>query len=129
MRKIEISHQGFELTKDIKRYVGKKVSKFGRYVKPTQRRSLHVEVKLKEEAGQKKNKYTAEMIVHVPNETLTAKESTLSMFAAIDIVEAKITNQLRKYKSTQNDKNKADRKRTFARFQRRADRDLRGRQN
>jgi len=98
MTKIELSHQGFELTKDIKVYVDKKVAKLNRFVQRGKRRGMHVEVKLREEKGRKKNKCTAEMIVHLPNETLTAKESTVNIFAAVDIVEAKVSNQLRKYK-------------------------------
>jgi ribosome-associated translation inhibitor RaiA len=36
--------------------------------------------------------------MHVPGETLTVKETTINMYAAIDIVEAKLHSQLRKYK-------------------------------
>ena len=41
--------------------------------------------------------------MHLPKETLTAKESTINMFAAIDIVEAKMSNQIKKYKQTHTD--------------------------
>ena len=34
----------------------------------------------------------------MPQDNITVKESTLNMFAAVDIVEAKLRNQLKKYK-------------------------------
>ena len=64
------------------------------------RESAHVEVKLRENKAQSNKKCTAELIVYMPHEALTAKESTINMFAAIDIVEAKLVNQLKKYKET-----------------------------
>jgi putative sigma-54 modulation protein len=36
--------------------------------------------------------------LHVPDKILTAKDSTVNVLAAIDIVEAKIVTQLHKYK-------------------------------
>jgi putative sigma-54 modulation protein len=44
------------------------------------------------------NKYEAEVTLHVPDKLLTATDSTSNMLAAVDIVEAKIVAQLRKYK-------------------------------
>ena len=44
------------------------------------------------------NKYEAEIILSVPDKVLTAKDTTVNMLAAVDIVEAKIASQLRKYK-------------------------------
>ena len=44
------------------------------------------------------NKYEAEVILSVPDKVLTAKDSTVNALAALDIVEAKLVNQLRKYK-------------------------------
>jgi len=120
MTKIELSHQGFELTKDIKQYVDKKVAKLNRFAMRGSRRGLHVEVKLREEQGRKKNKCTAEMIVHLPNETMTAKESTVNIFAAIDIVEVKLSNQLRKYKDKKTSR-RFDRKGLFRKIRRQVD--------
>jgi ribosomal subunit interface protein len=56
------------------------------------------DVKLKQVNRDHGNKYEAEVIINVPNHRLTAKDSTVNMLAAIDIVEAKLLNQLKKYK-------------------------------
>ena len=41
-----------------------------------------------------------EAILHLPHETIMVKEATINMFAAVDIVEAKLKTQLKKYKDT-----------------------------
>ena len=44
------------------------------------------------------NKYEVEVIMKIPGKTLTAKDSTGNIMAAIDIVEAKLLSQLHDYK-------------------------------
>lgn len=126
--KLEISANGVELTDDIKKYVEKKIGRLDKYMNRHARKSAHAEVKLKQEKSKKKDKLMAEVILHVPGETMTAKESTLNIYAAIDIVEAKLKNQLKKYKEKHADK-KADRKGALSKLRNMADRDFRGSQN
>lgn len=83
-----------------KKYVTKKIARLDRYLPRHARASVTAEVKLKEVNRDHGNKYEAEVILNVPDKTITAKDSTLNMLAAIDIVEAKIVTQLRKYKET-----------------------------
>jgi putative sigma-54 modulation protein len=59
---------------------------------------MHADVKLAEVNRDKGNKYEVEVILTVPDRRLTAKDSTMNILAAIDIVEAKLASQLRKYK-------------------------------
>lgn len=81
-----------------KRYVAKKIGRLDRYLPKHARKSATAEVKLKEVNRSHGNKYEAEVILHVPDKRLTAKDSTLNILAAIDIVELKLINQLKKYK-------------------------------
>ena len=46
----------------------------------------------------KGNKYEVEVLLHIPEKTVTAKDSTMNVLAATDIVEAKLSAQLRRYK-------------------------------
>ena len=126
--KLELSANGVELTDDIKKYVDKKIGRLDRYMSKHARKSAHAEVKLKQEKSKKKDKLMAEVILHMPGDTITAKESTLNIYAAIDIVEAKLKNQLKKYKD-KHDSHKADRKGALKRLRDLADRDYRGSQN
>lgn len=81
-----------------KKYVSKKIGRLDRYLPKHARASVSAEVKLKEVNRDHGNKYEVEVTINVPDKTITAKDSTLNMLAAVDIVEAKIVSQMRKYK-------------------------------
>lgn len=126
--KLELSANDVELTDDIKKYVDKKIGRLDNYMSKHARKSAHAEVKLKQEKSKKKDRLMAEVILHMPGETLTAKESTLNIYAAIDIVEAKLKNQLKKYKD-KHEGHRADRKGALKKLRDLADKDFRGSQN
>jgi putative sigma-54 modulation protein len=85
--------------KDIQKYVAKKIGTLDKYIPRHARASAHAEVKLKESKNGDKKECMCEVVVHLPHENITAKESTMNMFAAVDIAEEKIKSQLRKYKA------------------------------
>ena len=95
-----IAISGVKYTPDerTKKYVIKKVGRLDRFLPKHARKSVTAEVKLKEVNRDHGNKYEAEIILTVPDKHLTAKDSTLNMYAAIDIVEHKLASQLKKYK-------------------------------
>lgn len=128
IQNIDISVKGLELSEELSKYIHKKIGRLDRMSSKHAKKSIHAEVKIKAEEGKKNDKYTVEAILHVPHGTLTAKDSTLNVFAAIDIVEAKLGNQLRKYKDKATD-HKSDRKGILKKMRKRVDREIRGRQN
>jgi len=79
-------------------YVMKRIARLDRYLPRHARKSVTADVKLREVNRDHGNKYEAEIILNVPEKRITAKDSTGNMFAAIDIVETKLINQMRKYK-------------------------------
>lgn len=81
-----------------RKYVMKKIGALERYIPRHARKSVKAEVKLKEVNRSHGNKYECDVIVHVPDSTITAKDTTVNMLAAVDIVEAKLSTQLKKYK-------------------------------
>ena len=83
-----------ELTR---KYVKKKIGALDRYLSRHARKTVYAEVKLKEVNRANGNKYECDVILKVPEATMTAKDSTLNMLAAIDIVEEKLRAQLKKY--------------------------------
>jgi len=95
-----ISVTGIQLDIDTKtkRYVLKKIGRLSRYLPRHARKSVSAEVKLKEVNKDHGNKYEVEVIIHLPEQLITAKDSTLNILAAVDIVEAKIITQLKRYK-------------------------------
>lgn len=98
IQSIAISGVKYEVDERTKRYVTRKIGQLDRFLPRHARKSVTAEVKLKEVNRDHGNKYEAEVILHVPNKQLTAKDSTVNMIAAVDIVEAKISTQLKKYK-------------------------------
>src|SRR3982751_7043103 len=98
--RIDKSGINLELETDVARYIDRKIGRLDRYIPRAARKVAHATVTLRETSNQSGNKYECEAIIRLPGETITAKESTLNKFAAIDIVEAKLKNQLHKYKTT-----------------------------
>lgn len=95
---IDITGVKYVLDDAVKKYVQKKIGRLDRYLPRHARKSATADVKLKQIDKSHGNKYEAEVILNVPGSTLTAKDSTMNVLAAVDIVEAKLVNQLRKYK-------------------------------
>lgn len=98
INRIDISAVQTNLTKELQRYITKKIASLDKYIPKEARGSVHAEVILKEVTIKKKKQCTCEVIIHLPGENIAAKESTMNMFAAIDIVQEKLKVQLKKYK-------------------------------
>jgi putative sigma-54 modulation protein len=97
---IDITGVKYDLDDATKKYVTKKIGRLDRYLPKHARKSASASVKIKQVNRDHGNKYEAEVILSVPDKVLTAKDSTVNALAALDIVEAKLVNQLRKYKQT-----------------------------
>jgi len=100
IKKLEIDGVHATVNERLHKYVVKKIGKLDTYIPRHARESAHAEVKLKEAKAKDKNTCTCEVILHLPHEILAVKETTVNMYAAIDIVEAKLKNLLKKYKDT-----------------------------
>lgn len=100
MLKQEITGVHTELDPKIKKYVRVKIDKLEKYLPKHARESAHAEVFLKERMIKAKKECTCEVILHLPKDNIRVAETTMNMFAAVDIVEAKLKNLLKKYKET-----------------------------
>lgn len=97
--RIEISSRQYEVADDIKKYVTKKIGRLDRLAPKHARDSMHADIKLVERKT-KSDKYECEVVMYLPEQQITAKAATVNMFAAVDIVEMKLKNQLKKYKDS-----------------------------
>jgi putative sigma-54 modulation protein len=95
---IEITGTRYEVDETTKKYILKKIGRLDRYLPRHARKSATADVRLRQINADHGNKYEAEIIMNIPDKRLTAKDSTVNMLAAVDIVEAKLVTQLRKYK-------------------------------
>lgn len=96
--RIEITGLKMEVNDDLRKYVTKKISKLEKFIPKKARESVFVAVKLKSGSNKGKKQYTCEVVLTLPKDTLNIKETTLNIFAAVDIVETKLKNQLKRYK-------------------------------
>lgn len=103
IKNIDIAGIHYEVKDDLKKYVQQKIGRLDRFVPRHARKSLKVEVKLTERKTAA-DKNECEVIFTLPEQTLAAKEATINMFAAVDIVETKMKNQLVKYKQLRGDR-------------------------
>jgi len=89
---------GFSPDDTTKKYIKKKIGMLDRLATRHARKSMHAEVKVAQVNRDNGNKYEVEVILVVPDKRLTAKDSTMNILAATDIVEAKLATQLKKHK-------------------------------
>src|SRR3982750_179511 len=95
---IDMAGVKYTIDDTTKKYVMRKIGRLDRYLPKHARKSVTADVTLKQVNRDHGNKYEAEVVLNVPDKRLTAKDSTVNMLAAVDIVEAKIAAQLHKYK-------------------------------
>jgi len=128
--KIEITgRKNYEVSEDLTKYIRSKIGKLDKYMSRQVRKSVFAEVKLTEGDTKTKNRNKCEVILHIPGDRVAASEATINMFAAVDIVEAKLKNQLRRRKDKKMRAKKGDRKSSFRRIRSLASRDFWGSQN
>jgi ribosomal subunit interface protein len=100
IKKIEVSGVHTSVDADLQKYIIKKIGKLDRYMPRHARESAHAEIMIKESKIKERKQHTCEVVLYLPKEKMLIKETTLNPYAAVDIVEAKIKNQLKKYKET-----------------------------
>jgi len=100
IERMDVRGVHYAIDADLDKYLKKKIGKLDRYVSRHAQRSLHAEVRLSERKAKAKGQKECEceVILHLPQVVLTAKEATITMYAAIDVVEAKLKTQLKNYK-------------------------------
>lgn len=116
LQKFEINGVHAKIDDNLRKYVTKKIGGLDKYLSRHDRQSVHAAVFLKEGNAKDKNRFTCEVKLKLPHDTVIISETTLNMFAAVDIVESKLKQQLKKHKDMQ--QNGKMHRHMFARFSR-----------
>jgi ribosomal subunit interface protein len=97
--KYDITTRNFTADAKIRDYVQAKVGHVEKFL-PRQVRSIaRAEILLEEDKnGREDNRFVCEVIMTLPGAKLVCREGTVNMYAAIDIVDAKLRAQARTYK-------------------------------
>lgn len=98
IKDITITGVKYELNATTKKYVERKIGSLVKYLPRHARKSASADVKIKQIDNPGGNKYEVEVIINVPDKKIVAKDSTMNVLAAVDIVEARLNGQVRKYK-------------------------------
>ena len=109
--KLEINGVHVEVGDSLKKYINRKIGGLDKLIPRQVRPSAHAKVFLS--SADKKS--ACEVILELPGKTLQAKEATVNLFSSVDVVEAKLARQLRKYKTTHSIKTKRRLIRSFIR--------------
>lgn len=108
MIKLDLTGHRYELDENLIEYVEKKIGELERYLPKESRVTAHGIVTLSyDPSGKEGNHYVCEGIVNVPHAKLQSKEGTGNMYAAVDLVEAKLKVQIARYKQKQHGKKKS----------------------
>lgn len=97
INKIEMNGVHLDIDDKTYKYVMKKLGKLDKYLPKKSKESAHLEVMLKD-TGKAINHAICEVVLFLPKEKIIIKESTINIFAAIDIVEEKLKKSIMKYK-------------------------------
>ena len=101
LQKFDLKGVHTTIDDSLQKYVVKKIGRLDRYLPRHHRDSVHAMVELKEASKAKEQKkYTCAVVLNMPHGTISVAESTMNMYAAIDIVEEKLKQQIKKYKDT-----------------------------
>lgn len=98
LQKLEIHGVHKHNDQNLRKYIIKKIGKIDRYISRHSRDSARAEIRLSESKTKDDNHCTVQVTLHLPQQKIIIKESALNMFAAIDIVEVKLKQRLKKYK-------------------------------
>lgn len=100
---VSITNLNTEVDVSTTDYITEKVKKLYRYIPRDSRDGTRFEVKLKGIDETAEHKVLIELLLIMPEKTMTASSKAMTFKAAIDGVEEKMEGQLRRYK-TENEK-------------------------
>ena len=98
IERLDINCVRTEIWPRLEKYVHRKIGRLDRLMPRHAKKSVHARVILSEAKGKTKM-FVCEVILELPGSTISAKEATINMFSSIDVVEAKLARQIRKYKT------------------------------
>ncbi|MBR3322326.1 ribosome-associated translation inhibitor RaiA [Candidatus Saccharibacteria bacterium] len=99
IEKIEMSGNGYKIDVPLKKYVEKRLGKLDKYLPRGTKKDVVMKVSVTEVGKNKSEKYDISVTMETTGgKVMTAKDECSNVFAGIDLVEAKLLGQIRRYK-------------------------------
>lgn len=100
IEKIEISGSNYKVEDGFRKYALKRIGKLDRYLPRGSKKDVIVKVVVTEVNRAHGNKYELSAAMEIPGgKVIVAKDECSNVFAGIDILEAKLMGQIRRYKT------------------------------
>lgn len=101
IKRFDVNFVHSDHDENVHKYVTRKLGRLDRYMPRAAQESAHAEIHLKTgksgRAGSGRN-CTCEAALHLPHGNINVSETSINMYTAIDIVELKLKQQIKKYK-------------------------------
>ena len=99
IEKIEISGNDFKVEEPLKKYVEKRIGKLDKYLPKGTKKDAICKVVVSEIGKNKGEKYEISVAMELTHgKVLSARDECSNVFAGVDLVEAKLMGQIRRYK-------------------------------
>jgi len=100
--KIEITGSGYKVEEPLRKYAKKRIGKLDRYLPRHAKKDVVCKVIVAEIGKGKNEKYEVSAAMEIPGgKVLAARDECSNEFAGVDLIEAKLTGQIRRYKAKQ----------------------------
>ena len=97
--KIDITGNGYKVEDTFRKYVEKRLGKLDRYLPRGSKKDVVCKVVVTEGGKNKREKYDISAAMEIPGgKVLAARDECSNVFAGVDLVEAKLMGQIRRYK-------------------------------
>ena len=99
IEKIDITGNDYKVEESFKKYAMKRIGKLDRYLPRGYKKDIVAKVVVAEIGKSKGEKYEISAALEIPGgKVITARDECSNVFAGVDLVEAKLTGQIRRYK-------------------------------
>lgn len=99
IEKIDITGNNYKVEDSLRKYAEKRIGKLDRYLPRGFKKDVVVTVIVTEVGRAHGEKYEISAAMEIPGgKVIAAKDECTNVFAGIDLVEAKLTGQIRRYK-------------------------------
>lgn len=97
--KIEVSGNGFKVEEPFRKYTEKRLGKLDRYLPRGSKKDVVAKIVVTEIGKAKAEKYEISAAMEIPGgKVIAARDECSNVFAGVDLVEAKLAGQIRRYK-------------------------------
>lgn len=99
IEKIEVSGNDYKIDEPLKKYIEKRIGKLDRYLPRGKKKDVVCKVVVTEIGKTKDEKFEVSVAMEIPGgKVIAARDECSNVFAGVDLVEAKLMGQIRRYK-------------------------------